>query len=150
MGEEIEIRGFIPNDQDRAESLILQGLAEHFKIIDPTLNPDLNNIGESYLAQGSLFLVAELDSDLVGTGAIITESEDTGRIVRVSVASTYRRMGIGRLITNCLIKAAYQFNFSQIVVETNDDWIDAIRLYKQCGFTEYDRHDGELHMMIHL
>ena len=150
MGEEIVIRPFIPNDQDRAESLILDGLAEHFNVIDPTLNPDLNNIGESYLRQGSLFIVAELDDDLVGTGALVAETEDTGRIVRVSIASSHRRMGIGRLITNYLVKAAYHFHFSQIVVETNDDWYDAIRLYQQCGFTEYDRHDGEVHMVIHL
>ena len=150
MGKEIEIRPFVPNDQDRAESLILDGLAEHFNVIDPTLNPDLNNIEESYLRQGSLFLVAELDDDLVGTGALVAETKDTGRIVRLTVANSHRRMGIGRLITNSLIKAAYHFHFNQIVVETNDDWYDAIRLYQQCGFIEYDRHDGEVHMMIRL
>ena len=150
MGKEIEIRPFVPNDQDRAEALILEGLAEHFNVIDPTLNTDLNNIEESYIRQGSLFLVAELDDDLVGTGALVAETEDTGRILRVSVASSHRRMGIGRLITNYLVKAAHHFRFSQVVVETNDDWHDAIGLYQQCGFTEYDRRDGEVHMMIRL
>lgn len=150
MGKEIEIRSFSPNDQDRAKDLILDGLAEHFIVIDPTLNPDLNNIEESYLRQGSLFLVAELDDDLVGTGALVAETEDTGRILRVAVASSHRRMGIGRLLTKHLIKAANRFQFSQIVVETNDDWYDAIHLYQECGFTEYDRHDGEVHMMIRL
>ena len=150
MGAKIEIRPFIPNDQARAVTLILDGLAEHFNTIDPILNPDLNNIEESYLRQGSLFLVAELDDDLVGTGALVTETEDTGRIVRVSVANSHRRMGIGRLITKHLIQEAYRFHFSQIVVETNDDWYGAIHLYQKCGFTEYDRHDGEVHMMIRL
>ena len=150
MGEEIEIRGFIPNDQDRAESLILDGLAEHFNVIDPTLNPDLNNIEESYLRQGSLFLVAELDDDLVGTGALVAETEDTGRILRVSVASSHRRIGIGRLLTKHLIKAASRFHFSQIVVETNDDGHDAIYLYQQCGFIEYERCNGEVHMTMAL
>ncbi len=150
MGKEIIIRPFNPSDQDRAKILILEGLAEHFNAIDPTLNPDLKNIKESYLPQGSLFLVAELDGDLVGTGAMITESEDTGRIVRVSVASSHRRMGIGRLITEHLINAADRFYFSRIVIETNDDWHDAIHLYQQCGFTEYDRCDGEVHMIMAL
>jgi ribosomal protein S18 acetylase RimI-like enzyme len=150
MGAKIEIRPFIPNDQARAVTLILEGLAEHFNAIDPTLNPDLNNIEESYQRQGSLFFVAELNDDLVGTGALVAETEDTGRIVRVSVASSHRRMGIGRLITKHLIQEAYRFHFSQIVVETNEDWYDAIRLYRRCGFTEYDRRDGEVHLMIHL
>lgn len=150
MGKEIIIRPFIPSDQDRAKILILEGLAEHFNAIDPTLNPDLNNINESYLAQGSLFLVAELDGDLVGTGALIAESEDSGRIVRVSVASSHRRMGIGRLLTKHLIQAAHHFHFSRIIVETNDDWHGAITLYQQCGFIEYDRYDGEVHMTLAL
>ena len=150
MGGKIEIRSFAPDDQDRAKTLILDGLADHFNTIDPTLNPDLQNIEESYLRRGSLFLVAEAGQDLVGTGALIAETEDVGRIVRLSVASSHRRLGIGRLITKHLIDAAQSFHFSKILVETNDDWFDAIRLYKRCGFTEYDRRDGEVHMMLCL
>lgn len=150
MAENIKIRPFLVTDQARAKTLILDGLADHFTTIDPTLNPDLQNIAESYLNQGSLFLVAELDNDLVGTGALVAETEDSGRIVRVSVASSHRRLGIGRLITTHLIKAAHSFHFNKIVVETNDDWFDAIRLYQRCGFTEYDQHDGEVHMMLCL
>lgn len=150
MGAKLAVRPFIPDDQAGAATLILDGLAEHFNAIDPTLNPDLYNIEDSYLRQGSLFLVAELADDLVGTGALIAETKDTGRIVRVSVARSHRRMGIGRLITKHLIQEAYRFHFKQIVVETNEDWFDAIRLYHRCGFTEYDRHDGEVHMMIYL
>lgn len=150
MEGKIKIRPFSPDDQERAKSLILDGLAEHFNTVDLTLNPDLNNIEESYLRQGSLFLVAELDQDLVGTGALIAETRDSGRIVRVSVAESHRRLGIGRLITNNLITAAQSFHFSEILVETNDDWFGAIRLYQQCGFTEYDRRDGEVHMKLPL
>jgi len=150
MGEEIKIRPFKAGDQDRAKALILSGLAEHFNLIDPTLNPDLVNIEESYISQGSLFLVAEADGALVGTGALISENANTGRIVRVSVASTQRRKGIGRLLTEHLIEAARTRPFKQIVVETNDDWYDAIQLYQHYGFAEYDRRDGEIHMMLQL
>lgn len=143
------IRSFAPNDQEPARLLILEGLADHFDIIDPTLNPDLQDIEASYLRQGSLFLVVELDKVLVGTGALIAESENTGRIVRVSVAKSHRRMGIGRQITQKIISAG-RLQFTRIVVETNDNWFDAIRLYQSCGFTVYDHRDGELHMMLQL
>jgi ribosomal protein S18 acetylase RimI-like enzyme len=150
MEEEITIRPFQARDQAKAEALILNGLAEHFEKIDPVLNPDLRNIKKSYLNQGSLFLVADSNGDLVGSGALIAEAEDTGRIVRVSVARAHRRLGIGRLLTEELITAACGLRFKQIVVETNDDWHDAIRLYQHCGFTEYDRRDGELHLKLML
>jgi len=150
MGDDIQIRPFLPNDQDSAETLILSGLAEHFNSIDPALNQDLKDIEESYLSQGSLFLVAEIGGQLVGTGALLSEAKDTGRIARVSVARSHRHIGIGRLITKHLVDAAHRRTYSKIVVETNDDWHDAIRLYQRCGFSEYDRCDGEVHMVIHL
>lgn len=150
MFENIRIRSFISDDQEQAKKLILSGLAEHFSAIDPALNPDLNNIYESYIAQGSLFIVAELEGTLIGAGALIAEGETIGRIVRVSVSESHRRMGVGRLLTEKLIEAASTRQFGKIVVETNEDWYDAIRLYQRCGFTEYDRCTGEVHMMRRL
>ncbi len=150
MDGEVEIRPFVFTDQDFAKKLILDGLAEHYNAIDPTLNPDLQNIKENYSGQGSLFLVAESKGVLIGTGALIAESDNVGRIVRVSVVKTHRRMGVGRLITKKLIEAASVRQYSQLVVETNEDWYDAIRLYQRFGFTEYDRYAGEVHMKLNL
>lgn len=150
MADRFHIRPYEPRDQVPVQNLIQDGLAEHFLNFDPALNPDLCNIEASYLQQGSLFLVVESNEELVGTGALIPESEETGRIVRVSVARSYRRKGIGRLITERLIQAAPRYHYKQVVVETNDDWYDAIRLYKSCGFIEYDRREGEIHMMRQL
>jgi hypothetical protein len=64
------IRPFAPADQAAARALILEGLGEHFGQIDPALNPDLAEIAAFYLARGHLFLVAEADGMLVGTGAL--------------------------------------------------------------------------------
>ena len=94
--------------------------------------------------------MAELENELVGTGALVTETTDTARIVRVSVAAHFRRQGIGQLIVEKLISAAKHRNFDRIVVETNDDWHKAISLYKRCGFAEYKRLDGEVHMSRQL
>jgi len=44
----IRLRRFDPTDQEDAKALILAGLADHWGELDPTLNPDLNNIAESY------------------------------------------------------------------------------------------------------
>ena len=68
MNHNLEIRPFQPSDQAIAKQLILEGLAEHWGTLDPTLNPDLNDIAQSY-TEGN-FIVALLDGHIIGTGRV--------------------------------------------------------------------------------
>ena len=87
---------------------------------------------------------------MVGTGALAKETLDIARIVRVSVAPDKRKQGIGRAIVSYLIQLGRQSAFNKIVVETNHDWLDAIALYKRCGFHEHARDDESVHMVFEL
>lgn len=147
---EIRIRPFRPSDQTVVKALILQGLGEHFGQINSDLNPDLNDIYQTYVQAGNYFVVAEMGEQIVGTAALVTEAPDVGRIVRVTVSSEQRRAGIGRQLVKHLLEAAVEKQFRQILVETNHDWYDAIRLYKQCGFNEYDRDEESIHLSLTL
>jgi ribosomal protein S18 acetylase RimI-like enzyme len=146
----VSLRPFTPADQAAARQLILSGLGEHFGYIDETKNPDVDDIKAHYLEQGHLFVVAESGAALAGTGALITEAAEIGRIVRMSVARQYRRQGIGRMIVAHLIEMARQRGLRKILVETNLDWDDAIGLYKRCGFSEYGRDDESVHLCLEL
>ncbi len=146
----LNIRSFLPRDQEMVQSLVLQGLGEHFGRIDPTLNPDLNDINQTYIQAGHDFIVVERNEEIVGTAALITEAPEIGRIVRVTVKPNQRRAGIGRKLVQHLIDTAEQKAYKHIVVETNIDWYDAIRLYERCGFIEYDRDDEEVHFFLSL
>jgi ribosomal protein S18 acetylase RimI-like enzyme len=136
LNPDIIIRHFTQSDQVAARALILNGLGEHFGFIDETLNPDLDNITASYLAPGHLFLVAERQRVLVGTGALLFLPESTGQLVRISTHRAYRHLGIARSICQRLIEHARQRGLRWLIVETNRDWYDAIRLYQQLGFRE--------------
>lgn len=96
MTDELTVRQLQPSDQDAARRLILSGLAERWGSLDPSLNDDLDDIASSY-AEG-LFLVVLRGDELVGTGALVRESEGVARIVRMSVARPLRRHGVGRRI----------------------------------------------------
>jgi ribosomal protein S18 acetylase RimI-like enzyme len=146
----ITIRDFAPPDQTAARRLVLTGLGDHFGVIDETRNPDLDDIATHYLAPGHRFVLAELHGTLVGTGALIEESPDTGRLVRMSVDRAYRGQGIGRALVHHLLAEARSRGYQRVVIETNDDWWDAIALYRACGFTEFDRRDGDVHMALDL
>ena len=147
---ELRIRAFIPADQVAARQLVLEGLGEHFGYIDATLNPDLDDIQLTYGDRCDLFVVAELDGALAGTGALVLEDEVTGRLVRMSVSPACRGRGIGKALVEHLLTAARQRGFERVVCETNHDWTDATGLYLACGFTETGIRDGERHFVREL
>ncbi len=146
----LSIRHFEARDQIAARQLILTGLGEHFGWIDETCNPDLDDITANYLACGHTFLIAEIDGELVGTGALMTESEKVGRIVRMSVSHNHRRNRIGQALVARLLEIAKQKRFSEIKISTDVGWDDAIGLYNHCGFTETHRDQLGVYFELHL
>jgi ribosomal protein S18 acetylase RimI-like enzyme len=147
---ELTFRSFEPRDQAAARRLVLAGLGDHFGVIDETINPDLDDIEAHYLRPGHRFVLAERDGELVGTGALVEEAPGVGRLVRMSVAREQRGRGIGRALVAHLLAEARARGYHRVVVETNDDWSDAIGLYRACGFVEVDRRDGGVHMALEL
>lgn len=146
----VRIRPFTPQDQIAARQLILEGLGGHFGFIDETMNPDLANIWQQYIIPGNLFVVTEIDRQIVGTGALIEEAKGIGRLVRMSVSPRHQRRGIGRQLVQHLIQKAKEQGYERLLVETNHDWVDAIGLYQSCGFCEYDLDDVSVHMYLAL
>ena len=145
----VNIRPFAPTDQAAARALILEGLREHWGWLDPRLNPDLVDIAASYIAPGHVFFVAEIGQTLAGTGALIIHG-DMGQIVRVTVRSQWRRRGSGRALVIALLDAARARGLIRVWMETNDDWSDAIGLYRRCGFQEFDHREGCVFMALDL
>lgn len=144
------IRPCTAADQAAARGLILTGLGDHFGWIDQTANPDLDDIMGTYVLAGQTFVVAEQNGEIVGTGALIVEEETDGRLVRMSVDGRQRRLGIGRALVRHLLDEARRRGYRRVLVETNDDWTDAIQLYLACGFTRDSQADGEVHLSLAL
>src|SRR6478736_3198226 len=118
------LRPFEPADQAAAQALIVAGLAERWGTLDPTLNPDLRDIATSY--GEAVFLVAVAGDAVIGTGALIHEAPGVARIVRMSVAATWRRRGAGRAILTALCEEARAAGYRHVVLETTSSWTDAI------------------------
>ena len=146
----INIRPFLPGDQAAARQLILAGLGEHFGWIDDTCNPDLDDITANYIEAGHVFVVAEAEGELIGAGALMTESQTSGRLVRMSVSRQHRRKGVGRALLEYLRTVAAQKGFTQVRVSTEPDWADAIGFYRQNGFTEVGRDEGSVYFSFTL
>jgi ribosomal protein S18 acetylase RimI-like enzyme len=148
--QELTIRPFQPADQEMARRLILAGLGEHFGFVDETMNPDLDDIHAHYVDPGHHFLLAEIDGQIIGTGALIEEAPQTGRLVRMSVDPNYRGRGIGKALVRYLMDVARERGYTRLLTETNDDWYDAIGLYRSCGFETEGFRDGDIHLALDL
>jgi putative acetyltransferase len=144
------IRPFRDGDQNAVKVLILAGLAEHLGVLDPEMNPDLNDIQTAYIENGALVLGAEIEAEVVGVGMLIEESCSAGRLVRMSVNRHHRGRGIGRSLVNRLVGEARSRGYQMVVCETNHDWSDAVSLYHACGFEETAVVNGERHFTLRL
>jgi ribosomal protein S18 acetylase RimI-like enzyme len=148
--DKLIIRTFTPEDQRASRTLVLNGMGEHFGIIDESLNPDLDDIMSHYLSAGHEFVVAELNGELIGTGALVRESTGVGRLVRMSVKRGYRRQGIGRALVAHLLQLARQRGDKQVLVETNHDWVAALGLYQRYGFRQYHQDEESIHLRFDI
>ena len=117
---EIQIQPFQPEDQADVKALVLAGLVDHWGVLDPSKNPDLNEIAVSFAH--ATFLVAHCRGRIVGTGALLPRDNGVGEVVRMSVARDLRRRGIGRLILGCLLDQARAAGYRRIVLETTETW----------------------------
>jgi len=144
----VEIVTFRPEDQDATRALVLAGLVEHWGYLDESKNPDLEDIGASY-ADGT-FLVARLDGEIVGSGALLPHTKETAQIVRMSVARRLRRRGIGRRILRELCRRAYRAGYKSMVLETTETWTGVIAFYQRFGFRVTHRSGGNVYFALDL
>jgi len=145
---ELRITPFEKEYQNETRALILQGLGEHWGWIDEDINEDLEDIASYY--RDGLFVLAWIDNNLVGTGALMPEDKGVVRVARMSVLESYRRQGIGNKILNYLISQARSMGCHLIVLETTSTWTDAIAFYKDYGFNLVECGNGSAHFILHL
>ena len=148
MNNDLTIRPFQPEDQNAVKELILDGLRERWKILDPSKNPDLDDIAASY-ADG-WFRVAVIGGRIVGTGALIPRGEGVSEIRRMSVRHDLRRRGIGGAILRRLIEEARSSGCRTVILETTSTWRDAAGFYRKHGFRITHRQGDDTYFLLEL
>ncbi|MBN8192142.1 GNAT family N-acetyltransferase [Bacillus sp. NTK074B] len=123
------------HQSEQAKHVILSGFLERFGFIDHTLNPDIHDISLEYDGTQHHFFVGKEKNKIICTGAIRKESHHTYQIVRMSVLSSYRKRGLGRIMLQHLEDKARFLGAHRLILETNKQWADAIQFYKNNGFT---------------
>ena len=88
--------------------------------------------GLSRPADGSLLLVARLQGEPVGCGAL----KANGEIKRMWVAEDARGLGVGRRILGELEAHAREQGLTSVRLETNRSLTEAMGLYRAAGYAE--------------
>jgi putative acetyltransferase len=141
---ELLVRDFVPEDQASMRALVLRGLKERWgAAFDERYNPDLDDIAAAYVSEGAHVVVVERDADLVGCGILTRGPDGFGRMVRISVAPTHRRQGLGRLVVRTLLERAVEDGLLGVKVLTDTPWTSATGLYRACGFSEVGHDDRD-------
>jgi GNAT superfamily N-acetyltransferase len=146
--QDVIILPFQPENQAEVKNVILAGLAEHWGTIDPSKNPDLNDICSTYA--NAIFLVAWLQNRIIGTGALVPKSNNTAEVVRMSVAADMRRQGIASQILQRLCDHARSRGYRRLVLETTETWHEVIEFYKRFGFQITHSLNGDVYFALDL
>jgi putative acetyltransferase len=80
------------------------------------------------------FLIAYLDNQPVGCGALRKLDARAAELKRMFVVPNFRGQGIARAIVNALENEARQLGCSRVVLETGTRLPAAIKLYTSLGF----------------
>jgi len=136
------VRELRHGDGAAVRSLVLAGLAEHWGSVDPSLNPDLDDLASAY--PGSRTLVAvDPDGTIVGTGTLVPRGDGVAEVVRMSVTTRLRGTGVGRLVLDALTAVALARGVERMVLETTASWTATVAFYERCGLRLTHYADGD-------
>jgi len=121
----VYIRNFTKSDVDQVAEIAQISLKESY---DEELYITIHN----YWPEG--FLVASLDSYILGFISGVIVSKDTSRILMLAVRPNHRNKGIGSNLLQNFIERSAQKGMKKITLEVRVSSEKAINFYREKGF----------------
>ena len=119
--------------------LIIFSVLEEYGLIpdDPELDSDLENIEINYRDGFFGLVISDLEK-LVGTFALYNIDAQTAEIRKMYLLPEHRKKGIGKWMLSFLTQKAKELGFQKVQLLTASPLIEAISLYKNAGFIEFE------------
>jgi GNAT superfamily N-acetyltransferase len=131
----VRIVAYEPRHRDAFRDLNLAWIIEYFEVEGPD-RWLLDDPHAHILRHGGHILMAEMDGEVVGTCALIRESDDTFELAKMAVAPTARGRGVGRALGAAAIEKARSLGARRVELLSNTVLEPAIQLYRSLGFVE--------------
>ncbi|TCV92061.1 MarR family protein [Luteibacter rhizovicinus] len=130
---EIEVVPFDPALRDHFRRLNQQWLERHFAVedLDRAMFADPEN---TVLAPGGAIFFALFSGEVVGTCALLRESEGVYELSKMGVDENYRGLGAGRKLLDAAIAEFRRLNGQTLFLESNSVLQRALGMYERAGF----------------
>jgi len=122
-----------------------QYFAELGKRFEAGFDPALSISAHAHelMPPSGLVLVAHLRDEPVGCGALKFNENAAAEIKRMWVAPSVRGLGLGRRLLEALEFHAREAEVAVLHLETNRSLIEAIQMYRDCGYQEVKAFNDE-------
>ena len=134
-GMEVEIIDYEPRYRREFTDMNIEWISHYFTV-EPHDLEQLENPEEYILAKGGQIFFARCGDEIVGTAALIKNSETVYEIAKMAVKPAFKGLGAGEKLGRHLIGAAKNAGCNRLFLESNQQLIPALALYKKLGFTE--------------
>jgi ribosomal protein S18 acetylase RimI-like enzyme len=129
----IKIRPFEDRDEDHFKRLNLEWL-ESYRLLEPADLRYLDNPQSLIIEQGGRIYMATVDDAVVGTCAILGETDTTAELAKLAVSPDAQGHGIGRILVAESIRQAREMGFATLMLVSNKKLAAALGLYESFGF----------------
>jgi putative acetyltransferase len=132
---QIEVHDWRPEWRDHFARLNLDWLERYFAVEDIDRRV-LGDPEHHILAPGGHVFFATADGRVVGTGALLRESEGVYEVTKMAVEPGLQGRGIGRLILQAAIDRFLALRGTKLFLESNRKLAPALHLYESLGFRD--------------
>ncbi len=102
----------------------------------------LNSPEKTIINKGGFIWLAKTENKIIGTAAIIKESDSVFELAKMSVDEAFRGKGISKLLIEVCIAKARQIGVGKLELFSNHQLQTALGLYKKYGFYQVDVKDS--------
>lgn len=134
-----------PPGDPRARACVRAYAREIAQRFDDGFDPALSNPvrDDELVPPAGLFLLATLNGEPVGCGAIKLHPDAPAEIKRIWVADSVRGLGVGRRLLEQLERHAAERGWTAVRLDTNRNLTEAIAMYRAAGYDEIAPYNTE-------
>jgi predicted N-acetyltransferase YhbS len=104
---------------------------------------DLKNIEQNYFARDGVFLVVEMDKEIVGIAGARRNTDNELELVRLAVGKSHRGHGFARELMRTVVNFAKDMGYQRVEVEPARQYPGGDRALMAWGFTSDDEEDAQ-------
>ena len=128
----VEIIDYEERYKPALEDISLPWLLE-YDLLEPV---DLEMLADPrrFVADGGGVLLARRGEEIVGMVMVELQGDSQCELLKLGVRKEHRRQGVGAALMEAALDAARQAGQTRVVLTTNHQLKDALRLYERFGF----------------